>query len=102
MPFPAYGCEWVSLPGGVLLLVMLTNELTPAEARMLQFLRQTGYDTMYESIHGTLAAGMVNFLEDDGPTGQALSGCKTVQHWFFMLQFLREIHEVKCNKIDHH
>lgn len=81
---------------------MLTNELTPAEARMLQFLRQTGYDTMYESIHGTLAAGMVNFLEDDGPTGQALSGCKTVQHWFFMLQFLREIHEVKCNKIDHH
>jgi hypothetical protein len=74
---------------------MLTNDLTHAEAAMLQFIRETGYETIYESIHHTLAAGMVNFMEDDGPNGQALSGCKTVESWFFMLQLMRRVHEAQ-------
>ncbi len=74
---------------------MLTNELTPAEANLLQFIRETGYDTMYESIHSTLAAGMVHYLEDDGPMGQALSGCKALEGWFFMLQLLRRLRDVE-------
>lgn len=74
---------------------MLTNDLTPAEAQMLQFFRETGYDTLYDSIHGTIAAGIVNFMEDDGPTGQALSGCKSLEYWFFMLELLKKVHKAQ-------
>ncbi len=64
---------------------MLTNELTPAQATLLEFVSHLEADTVYCHLHTTLALSICNM---EGPTQN------TLEDWYFTLELLRHVHAI--------
>lgn len=79
---------------------MSTNEkvqLTPAQARILQFIEDTTPATLYESISVTFSFSLTAGLEpQDAPL---VPGARTRQCWFYCLELMELFHDIALEEL---
>lgn len=70
---------------------MDTNEVTPAQKRLLDTCSHLEADKMYQQLSTTLSLAIVNYMSQD-PSAYPTS--KTLEAWYFTLELMECLHEI--------
>lgn len=74
---------------------MLTNDLTPAQQRLLSFASHLEADDLYKHLSSTLSSSIVNYLNiEDRSDPLAIPTAKALEDWYFTMQLLDRLHDL--------